>query len=218
MIDYSNFKIWLIESNKFSQRTVGNYVSRLKRANSIVEFEPSPIYIYYLEQNSSFIQLSNDVKSQIKKAVKLYFMFLESQTNKTMNRSSNMKILSLFANIGVAEAYLQRVGFDVVVANELVERRAALYQKIYPKTKMICGDITKQEIIEKLISTSKENGVDIVMATPPCQGMSTAGQQKADDLRNTLILPVVEIVKGINPKYIFIENVPLFFRDRKSVV
>lgn len=206
MIDYSNFRIWLIDSNKFAQRTVGNYVSRLRRANSIVEFEPNPIYIYYLEQNEKFICLSNDVKSQIKKAVKLYFKFLESQKSNNQERSNNMKILSLFANIGVAEAYLQRIGFDVVVANELVERRAALYQKIYPKTKMICGDITKKDTIDKLVSASVDGGVDIVMATPPCQGMSTAGQQKADDMRNTLILPVVEIIKGINPKYIFIEN------------
>lgn len=217
VIDYSNFRIWLIDSNKFAQRTVGNYVSRLRRANSIVEFEPNPIYIYYLEQNEKFICLSNDVKSQIKKAVKLYFKFLESQKSNNQERSNNMKILSLFANIGVAEAYLQRIGFDVVVANELVERRAALYQKIYPKTKMICGDITKKDTIDKLVSASVDGGVDIVMATPPCQGMSTAGQQKADDMRNTLILPVVEIIKGINPKYIFIENVPLFFSTAITV-
>ena len=50
------------------------------------------------------------------------------------------KILSLFANIGVAEAYLEELGHDVIVANELDPKRAALYQKIYPKTKMVCGD------------------------------------------------------------------------------
>ena len=45
-----------------------------------------------------------------------------------------MRVLSLFANIGVAEAYLSQIGVDVVVANELIERRAELYSKIYPNT------------------------------------------------------------------------------------
>ena len=45
-----------------------------------------------------------------------------------------MKVLSLFANIGVAEAYLRELGVDVAVANELLERRAKLYAEIYPDT------------------------------------------------------------------------------------
>ena len=40
-----------------------------------------------------------------------------------------MRVLSLFANIGIAEAYLKEIGVDVVVANEFVEKRAELYQK-----------------------------------------------------------------------------------------
>lgn len=44
-----------------------------------------------------------------------------------------MKILSLFANIGVAEAYLREIGIEVSVANELIERRAKLYSAIYPR-------------------------------------------------------------------------------------
>lgn len=51
--------------------------------------------------------------------------------------------ISLFANIGVAEAYFDSIGVNVVAANELIQRRAKLYQKIYPKTKMICGDIER---------------------------------------------------------------------------
>ena len=46
-----------------------------------------------------------------------------------------MRIVSLFANIGVAEACLNQLeGANVVVANELLTRRAKLYQRIYPET------------------------------------------------------------------------------------
>ena len=121
-----------------------------------------------------------------------------------------MKVLSLFANIGVAEAYLSEIGVDVVLANELIERRAALYSRIYPKTRMICGDITKEEIYDSIIETARSLGVDTIMATPPCQGISRAGKQYKDDVRNLLILPVINIIRDLSPKYVFIENVPQF--------
>lgn len=122
-----------------------------------------------------------------------------------------MKAVSLFANIGVAEAYLEKIGIDVMVANELVDRRAELYSKIYPKSKMICGDITEDEVFKDVLVACKANKVEIVMATPPCQGMSTAGLQEEDDERNRLICPVIRMVEELNPKYVFIENVPMFY-------
>lgn len=121
-----------------------------------------------------------------------------------------MKVLSLFANIGVAEAYLSELGVDVVLANELISRRAELYSKIYPNTKMICGDITDLEVYQNIVSTARKEGVDVVMATPPCQGISRAGKQDENDQRNLLILPVLECIQALLPKYVLIENVPQF--------
>jgi DNA (cytosine-5)-methyltransferase 1 len=125
-----------------------------------------------------------------------------------------MNILSLFANIGVAEAYLEEIGFNVLVANEFEERRAKLYQEIYPRTNMVCGDITDNTIFEKVIKLSKNNKVEVIIATPPCQGMSTAGQQKSDDHRNNLIVHTISAIKRIKPKYILIENVPQFLKTK----
>jgi DNA (cytosine-5)-methyltransferase 1 len=123
-----------------------------------------------------------------------------------------MNILSLFANIGVAEAYLEEIGFNVLVANEFEERRAKLYQEIYPRTDMVCGDITDNVIFEKVIKLSKKNNIEVIIATPPCQGMSTAGQQKSDDHRNNLIVHTISAIKRIKPKYVLIENVPQFLK------
>lgn len=132
----------------------------------------------------------------------------------SMKEDIVMNVLSLFANIGVAEAYFEKIGVNVVVANELIEKRASLYSKIYPKTEMICGDITNKNILDKIISQSIEKHVDVIMATPPCQGMSTAGQQIENDVRNSLIYYVIDIIKQIQPKYVFVENVPLFFQTK----
>lgn len=121
-----------------------------------------------------------------------------------------MNGLSLFANIGIAEAYLNKLGFDVVVANELETKRAAIYQSIYPLTNMICGDITDPRIYESIIKASRLSGVDFILATPPCQGMSTAGKLEKNDIRNVLFQHAVNAVLDLNPKYFMFENVPAF--------
>lgn len=121
---------------------------------------------------------------------------------------NDMKVLSLFANIGIAEAYLSDLGIRVCVANELVKRRADMYEKIYPDTNMICGDVTDKEVYETILENSRKLQVDTIIATPPCQGMSrAAGIPKDDDKRNSLILPVMNFIMALKPKYVFIENV-----------
>ena len=124
--------------------------------------------------------------------------------------NTNHKILSLFANIGIAEAFLEDIGKNVVVANEIDPRRAELYQAIYPKSKMICGDITDEKTYEEILDTSIKCGVNVIMATPPCQGMSTAGQMKKMDPRNILFMYAIKLIKQIKPDYFIFENVPAF--------
>ena len=218
MIDLVNFKIWLNENTTYSDATISNIVSRVKRANNILHWFNDPIYQFRLEQEEKYQSLSVSVRSQLKKAVRLYFEFVATLSNLDfVERNKNMKALSLFANIGVAEAYLKEIGIDVVVANELIERRAVLYSKIYPETNMICGDITMNHVFDKVIRESKKCDVEIIMATPPCQGMSPAGKQKEDDERNKLICPVIKAVKEIKPKYVFLENVPMFLNTEIEV-
>ncbi|WP_035358148.1 DNA cytosine methyltransferase [Acholeplasma equifetale] len=120
---------------------------------------------------------------------------------------TRIKGLSLFSNVGVAEAYLESIGVDIVVANELVKERAEFYQHLYPKTEMICGDITSDEIRAKIVEKSISKGVDFILATPPCQGMSRHGKRDPNDERNYLIIYAVDVIKKIKPKFILLENV-----------
>ena len=121
---------------------------------------------------------------------------------------NRIKAISLFANVGVAEAYLEELGIDVVIANEIDKERAEFYRHLYPKTNMICGDITKVETQKEILKESKKYDIDLVMATPPCQGMSIAGKMDPLDERNHLIFYAVLIIKELKPKYVFLENVP----------
>ncbi len=116
--------------------------------------------------------------------------------------------LSLFSNIGVAEAYLEELGIKIAVANELLTERAKFYADVYPHTDMVCGDITDANIKAELIKKSKQAKVNFIIATPPCQGMSTAGKQEPNDKRNFLIVDTIHIIKELKPNYVLLENVP----------
>jgi DNA (cytosine-5)-methyltransferase 1 len=61
--------------------------------------------------------------------------------------------------------------------------------------------------------------VDLVAGGPPCQGFSTAGRRKEDDVRNGLIKSYLRFVDLVKPKIIFFENVRGFtlkFHKNKS--
>ncbi|MBR0503251.1 MAG: DNA cytosine methyltransferase [Paludibacteraceae bacterium] len=120
-----------------------------------------------------------------------------------------MNALSLFANVGIAETYLSNIGINVVVANEIDEQRSKFYSYLYPTCDMIQGDITDPLIYDRIISKAKEAQVDLIMATPPCQGMSIAGHNSPYDERNSLIKYAIDAVIDLNPKFVFFENVTL---------
>lgn len=128
-----------------------------------------------------------------------------------------MNGLSLFSSAGIGETYFKDVGINIVVANELVEKRANLYKSISPETDVVCGDITSKDIFETVMEKSISKNVSFILASPPCQGMSIAGKNRhtdtmLNDERNYLITYVVKAIKRIKPRYVLIENVPSLFR------
>ena len=119
-----------------------------------------------------------------------------------------MNGVSLFANVGIAETYIKNHNINIVVANELLEKRANFYKYLYPNVNMVQGDITQKEIYDQTLYLSKKLNCEFLLATPPCQGMSVAGKMKQDDPRNSLIKYVVKFIEGLQPNYVLIENVP----------
>lgn len=70
--------------------------------------------------------------------------------------------------------------------------------------------------IDFVISNYKEQlknlkgKVDLVAGGPPCQGFSTAGLRKENDVRNGLIKSYLRFIMHVQPKLIFFENVKGF--------
>ena len=134
-----------------------------------------------------------------------------------MINNPKLRGLSLFANVGIAEAYLESIGVHIEVANELLPDRARFYQDVYPNTHMVCGDITDDDVRTALIEEAKAKNVNFVMATPPCQGMSRVGKMEEFDVRNQLIYYAVDVIKRLKPEFVLIENVTTILKTKISV-
>lgn len=119
-----------------------------------------------------------------------------------------LKGLSLFSNVGIAEAYLKDVGIEILIANEIDEQRAKFYSELYPETDMIVGDITDCSIRNLIVEKAIKQKIDFIIATPPCQGMSEAGLRLEFDSRNQLIEYAVDVIERVKPKFVLLENVP----------
>lgn len=76
-----------------------------------------------------------------------------------------------------------------------------------PQTNLDINDVLKvyKEELFKL-----RYKVDLVAGGPPCQGFSTAGLRREEDVRNSLIRSYLQFIMIIRPKIIFFENVKGF--------
>lgn len=128
-----------------------------------------------------------------------------------------IKAASLFSGAGIGEYYLKDIGIDVVISNEIIQIRNEIHKYLYPECESIPGDITCENIQSKIVSLAKKNNVDLLIITPPCQGVSTVGSNKKDpdiyrDPRNFLIISGLAVFEKLLPNYVLIENVPRFER------
>ncbi|MCK9333108.1 MAG: DNA cytosine methyltransferase [Candidatus Cloacimonetes bacterium] len=126
-----------------------------------------------------------------------------------------MKGISLFSSAGIGELFVSDANIDIVLANELIPKRAECYEYLHPHTKMYCGDINDDQLRNELIEETKKQNVKFLLATPPCQGVSSLGKNKkqehfVEDPRNYLVFRVFEFIDSCDFDYILIENTPRF--------
>lgn len=141
-----------------------------------------------------------------------------------MERIKKPTYISLFSGAGIGCYGFKSEGFNCIATNELITRRLEI-QKFNNKCKYesgyISGDITEEETKNALYSQvdlwkNNENvsRIDVVIATPPCQGMSVANHKKSDTeiVRNSLVIESIKIIKQIHPRFFIFENVPAFMK------
>ena len=137
--------------------------------------------------------------------------------------NGTLTYISLFSSAGVGCYGFKQAGFECIATNEIIERRLNI-QQLNSKCKFesgyISGDIkenaTKKQIFTQIDFYKKlgNDKVDVVVATPPCQGMSVANHKKRDNEieRNSLVVESVELISKIKPRFFILENVPSFYK------
>lgn len=141
-----------------------------------------------------------------------------------MKTNNKPTYISLFSSAGIGCYGFKLEGFDCVATNELITRRLDIQRynnKCKYESGYICGDITddatKSALYAQIDLWRKKDNVsriDVVIATPPCQGMSVANHKKSSTeiVRNSLVIESIKIIKQINPRFFIFENVSAFMK------
>ena len=116
--------------------------------------------------------------------------------------------ISLFAGAGGCSLGFMRAGFDIVYASDINEQAVASYKLNLPNA--LCEqknivDIDFYTLQQRL--GLQNDGLDIVIGGPPCQGFSSAGTQFWNDPRNLMLKQYVRALAILKPKWFLMENV-----------
>lgn len=129
--------------------------------------------------------------------------------------------ISLFSSAGVGCFGFKQNRFECIATNEILAKRLKIQsfnQKCKYETGYLDGDISTQEVKDKLFTEIERwklkhniSEPDVIISTPPCQGMSVANHKKNDEIvRNSLVIESIKITKDVNPKFFIYENVRAF--------
>jgi len=131
--------------------------------------------------------------------------------------NKHLTYISLFSGAGIGCYGFKQQGFKCIATNEYLEKRIKIQKynnKCEYETGYIQGDLSKKEIQDKIyqeLENSNVSDLDVLIATPPCQGMSVANHKKNNEIkRNSLVVESIKMVKTIEPKFFIFENVRTF--------
>lgn len=138
-----------------------------------------------------------------------------------MLKNKKLTYISLFSSGGVGCYGFKMEDFRCVATNEILSKRMDVQ-----KANNICefnsgyivGDISTPDVKERIYTEMRRwkkignDRVDVVVATPPCQGISVINHKKNSEeiSRNSLVVESIEVVKHIKPRFFVFENVMAF--------
>ena len=149
---------------------------------------------------------------------------LDDQKTKVLPLRQRLTYISLFSCAGIGCYGFKQEKFECVATVELIERRLNV-QKYNHKCRYdsgyICGDLTLQETHDMVFheidlwkQRERMTELDVMIATPPCQGMSVANHKKGNELkRNSLVVESIKFIQQVKPRFFVFENVPAFLKS-----
>ncbi len=135
--------------------------------------------------------------------------------------SKKYTFIDLFAGCGgFSEGFYQEkfesvvhVDFDAPACETVKERmRYYNYSEKAIESAVICGDLTSEDVHNKIDSVIGNRQIDVLVGGPPCQTFSSVGRAQdknsmRNDPRNYLFRSYLEILEKHKPKIFVFENV-----------
>ena len=114
-----------------------------------------------------------------------------------------MKCIDLFCGAGGLSLGFENNGYEICKAIDFNEAAINSYNH---NLKYKCGEVMDLTSLDPNYF-SQYGKIDVIIGGPPCQGFSTAGQRKPDDVRNKLYEEYFKILEKVSPSFFVIENV-----------
>lgn len=164
--------------------------------------------IFYLDHKEAFGGLLDKLSNSKRRDLQI----AEQNNNKPT-------IVDFFAGAGGLSCGFVQAGFKVCFANDFEDVCVRTYRFNHPELpseKVVKGDI--RHIVDNINDYINQD-VDVVIGGPPCQGFSSANQQRIiDDPRNELYKYYIKAVSKILPKFVVMENVKGMLTVAEQVV
>jgi DNA (cytosine-5)-methyltransferase 1 len=114
---------------------------------------------------------------------------------------TNLKFASLFSGCG---------GFDLGFIDSGFKSQAAFdldSAAVLNFSQNIGNEIIRADLTRGIPHADNLRNIDVLIAGPPCQGFSTAGNRDLEDVRNHLLPLTGKLAVSISPKVLVVENV-----------
>ncbi len=106
--------------------------------------------------------------------------------------------VSLFTGCGGSDAGITAVGFEVLMANDILSYARDVYEANLPETDYRVGDVSEIDVFPN---------ADLLVGCYPCQGFSQGGLRDAGRKINYLYREFDRALRTIRPKAFIVENV-----------
>lgn len=125
------------------------------------------------------------------------------------SQNGTLTAIDLFCGAGGLSEGFKKAGFEVLAGNDFDEAAGTTFKATHGDTKFFSEPIEKLPVGALLSAAKIRLGdLDCLIGGPPCQAYSVYNHQRGmHDERSQLFREYLRLVEGINPKWVFLENV-----------
>lgn len=126
-----------------------------------------------------------------------------------MTARTSMTAIDLFCGAGGLSEGFRQAGFHVLAGQDYDDVAGKTFAATHREATFVGGPIQKVTPQQLLDAAGMKKGeIDVIVGGPPCQGYSVYNHQRgAQDPRAGLFREYLRIVKGVQPRWLVMENV-----------